>query len=63
MAITPYAFIVLSLNIFYVQLGQLGGFFGRLPVLSGDNVGGVPPRPMVLRGGWFVLAMMLFSLN
>ncbi len=46
-----------------MQLGQFGGFFGRLPVLSRDNVGGVPPRPMVLRGGWFVLAMMLLRLK
>jgi hypothetical protein len=27
----------------YVQPGQFGGFFGRLPVLSRHNVGGVPP--------------------
>src|SRR5262249_3684802 len=40
-----------------------GGFFGRLPVLSRDDVGGVPPRPTVLRGGWFVFAMMLLRLT
>src|SRR5580704_14214099 len=53
----------LSLSTFYVQLAQFGGFFGRLPVLARDNVGGVPPRPMVLRGDWFVLAMMLLRLT
>jgi len=46
-----------------MELAEFGGFFGRLPVLSRDNVGGVPPRPMVLRGGWFVLAMMLLRLT
>jgi hypothetical protein len=46
-----------------VQLGQFGGFFGGLPVLPRDHVGGVPPRPMVLRGRWFVLAMMLLGLT
>src|ERR1700738_4840309 len=53
----------ISLSTFYVQLAQFGGFFGRFPVLSRDNVGGVPPRPMMLRGGWFVLAMMLLRLT
>src|ERR1700738_2500830 len=53
----------ISLSTFYVQLAQFGGFFRRLPVLSRDNVGGVPPRPMVLGGGWFVLAMMLLRLT
>src|SRR5580704_15163825 len=53
----------LSLSTFYVQLAQFGGFFGGLPVLSRDNVGGVPRRPMVPRGGWFVLAMMLLRLT
>src|SRR5215471_17127906 len=61
MTITSYSFIVLST--FYVQLAQFGGFLGRLPVLSRDHVSGVPPRPLVLRGGWFVLAMMLLSLT
>src|ERR1043166_4504153 len=36
---------------------------GSPPTLSRDNVGGVPPRPMVLRGGWFILAMMLLRLT
>src|SRR6266705_1579363 len=45
------------------SLPKFGGFFGRPSVLSRDNVGGVPPRPMVLRGGWFVLAMMLLRLT
>jgi len=37
--------------------------FERVLSLSRDNVGGVPSRPMVLRGGWFVLAMMLLRLT
>src|SRR6202048_1377282 len=53
----------ISLSTFYVQLAQFGRFVGRPSVLSRDNVGGVPPRPMVLRGGWFVLAMMLLRLT
>src|SRR5215467_8852802 len=52
----------LSSSAFYVQLSEFGCFFGRLTVLSRDDVRGVPPRPMVLRGGWFVLAMMLLRL-
>src|SRR3984885_8460683 len=54
---------MVSEGISSMQLGQFSGFFGRLPVLSRDNVGGAPPRPMVLRGGWFVLAMMLLRLT
>src|SRR5882672_7128784 len=31
--------------------------------LGGNDVGGVPPRPMVLWSGWFVLAMMFLCLS
>ena len=55
--------VSLSLSTFDVHLAYVGCFFGRFSVLPGDNVGCVPSRPMVLRGGWFVLAMMLFRLT
>src|SRR6516225_12278046 len=51
------------LSPFDVQLACFGRCFGRLPVLSRNHVGGVPPRPMVLQSGWFVLAMMLLRLT
>src|ERR1700728_763648 len=35
-----------------------GCLFGRLALLARDNVGGIPVRPVVLRSGRFVFAMM-----
>src|SRR5271167_3762427 len=46
----------------YVELAVFGCLFGRLPVLTRDNVGGIPTRPVVLRSGRFVLAVVLLSL-
>src|SRR5581483_34013 len=46
-----------------LEFTVLGGFFGRLAVLTCDDVGSVPSRPVVLRGRRFVLAMMFFCLS
>jgi hypothetical protein len=46
----------------YVELSVFGCLFGRLPVLTRDNIGGVPARPVVLRSGRFVLAVVHLSL-
>ena len=48
----------LLLSTFYLQLAKFGGFFGRLPLLTRGNFGGVTTRPMILRSGWFVFAVM-----
>ena len=45
-----------------MQLALFGCFFGCLPFLARNDVGGVPARPVVLRSRRFVLAMMLFCL-
>jgi hypothetical protein len=46
-----------------MELARFGCFFRRLSLLAGYDVGGVPARPVVLRGSWFVLAMMLLRLT
>src|SRR3954453_23387688 len=47
-------------------LGVLGGGFdgllGSLPLLTRDHVGGVPGRPVMLRGRWLVFAVVLLGL-
>ena len=40
----------------------LGSFFGGLAILARDDVGGVPIRPLVLRGSGFVFGVMLLGL-
>jgi hypothetical protein len=45
-----------------VDLAVFGRLFGRLAVLTRDNVGGVPARPVVLRSGRLVFAVVLLSL-
>ena len=47
----------------HVAPGVLGGLLRRLAALARDDVGGVPPRPVVLRGGRFVLAVVLLGLS
>src|SRR5579862_9516845 len=47
---------------FYVDLAVFGCLFGRLAFLTRHNVGGVPARPVVLRSGRFVFAVVLLSL-
>ena len=42
---------------------SLAASSGVLPALARDDVGGVPPRPVVLRSGRFVLAMALLCLS
>src|SRR5690348_124776 len=46
-----------------VEFARFGCLFGCLPVLPRDDVSRVPARPVVLRRGWFVLAVMLFRLT
>ena len=41
-----------------MKLACFEGIFGRLAILTRDDVGGVPVRPLVLRSGGLVLAMM-----
>ena len=41
----------------------LGGLLGSPALLARDDVGGVPPRPVVLRSGRFVRAMVLLCLS
>ena len=48
---------------FDVNLGLFGCLVRSLPALAGDDVGGVPCRPVVLRSGRFVLAMALLCLS
>src|SRR5258705_8026683 len=45
----------------HVARAILGRFLGGLPLLARDDVGRVPIRPVVLRGGWFVLAVALLG--
>src|SRR6266478_6626701 len=45
----------------HVVRAILGRFLGGLPLLARDDVGRVPIRPVVLRGGWFVLAVALLG--
>src|SRR3954447_15626097 len=44
-----------------VELAFPGSLFGCLAVLTSDDVGGVPSRPMVFGSCRFVLAMMFFG--
>ena len=50
-------------RVVHVAPGVLGGLVGRLAPLARDDVGGVPPRPVVLRGRRFVLAVVLLCLS
>src|ERR1700722_11171617 len=47
---------------FDMELAVFGCLFGRLAVLTRDNVSGVPARPVVLRSGRLVFAVVLLSL-
>src|SRR5882672_8196079 len=49
----------LSVDRFHVNPRIPGCLRGRPAALARDDVGGVPPRPMVFRSGRFVLAMTL----
>jgi hypothetical protein len=46
-----------SAGLFHVARGTRGCLLGCLPLLTRNDVGGVPPRPVVLRGRRLVLAM------
>ena len=46
-----------------MERAVLGRLLGSPSLLARDDVGGVPVRPVVLRGGRFVLAMMLLCLS
>src|SRR5205823_15057468 len=48
---------------FHVERGTSGCLVGRLPLLARDDVGGIPPGPVMLRSGRFVLAMALLCLS
>ena len=48
---------------FHVKRSIFGCLLGRPAALARDDVGGVPPRPVVLRSGRFVLAMVLLCLS
>src|SRR5262249_44628519 len=47
----------------HVERGIPGCLVGSPPVLTRDDVGGVPPRPVVLRSRRLVLAMVLLGLS
>ena len=47
----------------HVERAILGCLLGSPPALARDDVGGVPIRPVVLRSGRFVLAMVLLCLS
>src|SRR5262245_23016143 len=46
----------------HVRGGILGRLLGGPSLLARDHVGGVPPRPVVLRGGRFVRPVALLGL-
>src|SRR5215467_7845861 len=48
---------------FDTKLALFRGFFGCLSLLARDNVRGLPPRPMMLGSGRFVLSVMLLCLS
>src|SRR6266853_3054693 len=48
---------------FHVERGTFGCLVGSLPLLARHDVGGVPPGPVMLRSGRFVLAMALLCLS
>src|SRR6476620_5122047 len=52
-----------SADLLHVERALLGRLLGSLSLLARDNVGSVPVRPVVLRGGRFVVAMMLLCLS
>ena len=45
------------------SVASLTASSGVSPALARDDVGGVPPRPVVLRSGRFVLAMARLCLS
>src|SRR5439155_10093997 len=52
-----------SSGTFQVGRSIFGGLLGIPAALTRDDVGGVPPRPVVLRSGRFILAMVLLCLS
>src|SRR5688500_8979711 len=52
-----------STGALHVARSVLGRLLGSPAALARDDVGGVPPRPVVLRSGRFVGAMMLLCLS
>ena len=48
---------------FDLKRGILDRLVGSSPALTCDDVGSVPPRPVVLRSGRFVLAMALLCFS
>jgi hypothetical protein len=46
----------------YTELAVFSCLFGSLAALTRDNVGRVPARPVLLRSGRLVFAVMLLSL-
>ena len=51
-----------SVRPLYTELAVFSCLFGSLAALTRDNVGRVPARPVVLRSGRLVIAVMLLSL-
>src|ERR1700688_3303214 len=51
-----------SVRPLYTELAVFRCLFGSLAVLTRDNVGGIPARPVVLRSRGLVFAVMLLSL-
>src|SRR5207245_4610144 len=47
----------------HMKRSVFGSLLGSLAALARDDVGGVPPRPVVLRSGRFVLAVVLLGLS
>jgi hypothetical protein len=52
-----------SAGSFNVECSVFGRLFGSPTALARDGVGGVPPRPVVLRSGRFVVAVALFRFS
>jgi hypothetical protein len=50
-----------SVRPLYTELAVFGCLFGSLAALTRDNVGRVPARPVVLRSGRFVFAVVVLS--
>jgi NADH:ubiquinone oxidoreductase subunit 2 (subunit N) len=56
------SFMGRSVRPLYTKLAVFSCLFGSLAALTRDNVGRVPARPVVLRSGRLVFAVMVLSL-
>ena len=61
--VVPQMMSALTARASHVERSIVGGLLGSPAALARDDVGGVPPRPVVLRSGRFVLAMALLCLS